>query len=115
MCRWREGGGGVSGLGRWGKISVHIFLENIDRRSHNDGSQELTPCISQPSPKNLTRYFDSDSYLGVPCRGALQGCVEWEGEKTTSNPHPKDSECLECANQVSPKLSVLQRMKAQGR
>ncbi len=34
--------------------------------------------------------FGRGSYLGVPSRGALQGRVEWEGEKTGLDPHPKD-------------------------
>ncbi len=37
----------------------------------------------------LTVCFGGGSHLGVPCRGALSGRVEWEGGKTSSNQYPK--------------------------
>ncbi len=45
---------------------------------------------SQSSPKRVIPSSGDDSYLGVPCMGALLGRVEWEGEKG-SDPHLKDT------------------------
>ncbi len=61
------------------------FLENIDRRSCNDGSRELIPVFcnphlkGRPSPSTVTRILE---YL---CLGALLVCVEWEGESVDVN------------------------------
>ncbi len=44
------------------------YLENIDRRSCNDGSREFISVFHYP-------------HLGAPYKGALLGRVEWEGEK----------------------------------
>ncbi len=57
--------------------------------------------------------FGGGSQLWVPCRGALLGRVEQEGGKTSSDQYPKARDHLEGANQVSPKSSPLQGMKAQ--
>ncbi len=65
--------------------------------------------MSQPSPKTPTPSFGGGSHLGVPCRGALVGRAEWEGEKRSINIQ-KASEYLEGGNQVSP--TSLQGMKA---
>ncbi len=59
------------------------FLENIDRGSCNDESRELFPVIHNNSPKIPTLSFGAGSHVGVPCRGALLGYVEWEGGKTS--------------------------------
>ncbi len=32
-------------------------------------------------------YYDSGSNLGILCWGAFEGRAEWEGEKTSSDPH----------------------------
>ncbi len=61
------------------------FLENIDRRSRNDGSREPIPVFHNPHPKMPTLSFGAGSHLGVPCRGALLDRVEREGGKTSSD------------------------------
>ncbi len=56
VCRW-EGGGWVSiqSMGEMGKDFcpnfLQPFLENIDRRSCNDGSRELIPVFHNPHRK----------------------------------------------------------------
>ncbi len=56
MCRWEGGGGGAPGgavsvqsMGEMGKDFcpnfLQPFLENIGRRSCNDGSRELVPVF----------------------------------------------------------------------
>ncbi len=42
------------------------FLENIDRRSCNDGSRELIPVFHNPHRKMPTLTFGGGSHLGVP-------------------------------------------------
>ncbi len=81
---------GRGGVGKWVGVSVQSmgdmgkdfcqnflqpFLENIDRRSCNDGSRELIPAFHNP-------------HLGVPCKGALIGRVQQEGGKTSSDQYP---------------------------
>ncbi len=44
---------------------------------------------------------------------AFVGCVKLDGEKTSSGPHQKVREYLEDGNEVIPKSSPLQGMKAQ--
>ncbi len=61
------------------------FLKNIDRSSCNDGNPELIPLLHNPHRKG-----GPPPYLGVPCRGALLGRVEQEGEKTSSDHYLKD-------------------------
>ncbi len=60
-----------------------------------------------------TLSFFGGLYLGVPCRGALLGRVEQEGGKKVRINIQKAFEYLEGGNQVSPKSSPLQGMKAQ--
>ncbi len=53
------------------------FLENIDRRSCNDG---------RPSPKMPSFSFYGSSHLGVPFRGVLLGRIEqWGGKQVWIN------------------------------
>ncbi len=63
----------VQSMGEMGKgfcpNILQPFLENIDRKSCNDGSQELNPVFHNP-------------HHGVPCRGALFGRVEREEENS---------------------------------
>ncbi len=59
-----------------------------------------------------TLSFGGSLHLGAPCRGALLGLVEWEGEKVQINTQ-KALEYLEGGNLVSPKSSPLQGIKAQ--
>ncbi len=87
------------------------FLENIDRRSYNDGSLGLIPVFHNPPPKMPTLSFGDGLNLGVPCRGALLGRVEWEGEKQVRINIQETREYLNCCKPVSPKSSPLQRMK----
>ncbi len=42
------------------------FLENVVRRSCNDGSRELIPVLYNPRRKKLTLSSGGGSYLGVP-------------------------------------------------
>ncbi len=48
-----KGGVGVSvqSMGGMGKNFLQTFLENIDRRSSNDGSRELIPVFHNPHRK----------------------------------------------------------------
>ncbi len=118
-----EGGG----VGHWaGYISVNWedekkvcpsllqgLLEKFYGRGCNNGSRELiTESISRPSSKRPTLFFGSGSNLGVPCRDAVQGRAEWEGEEETRINIKEIHEYLECGYQVSPKSSSLQGMKA---
>ncbi len=64
---------------------LQLVLENIDRRSCNDGKRELIP----PSPKMPPFSFDGSSHLGVPFRGALLGRIEQWGGKTSLDQYPK--------------------------
>ncbi len=54
VCRW-EGGVSVQSMGEMGKDFcpnvLQPFLENIDRRSCNDGSRELIPIFHNPHRK----------------------------------------------------------------
>ncbi len=81
---------------------VQPFLENIDRRCCYDGSRE---------PKIITL----SSNLGLPCKCALLGRVEQEGGKISLDQYPMNipREYLEGGNEVSPKSSPLQGIKAQ--
>ncbi len=60
-----------------------------------------------------TLSFGSGSHLGVTCRGALLGRVEQDGGKQSWVDIQKARENLEGGNQVSPKSSPVQGMKAQ--
>ncbi len=89
------------------------FLENIDRRSCNDGSLELIPVFHNPhrkcrfSPWAVARTLE---YLvGVPSLAASSG---WEEKQVRINIQ-KALEYLEGGNEVIPKTSPLQGMKAQ--
>ncbi len=62
---------------------IRPFLENIDRRSRNDGSRALFSQYLTTLTEKAALSSDDDSDLGVPCRGALLGRAEWEGEKQT--------------------------------
>ncbi len=97
---------GVQSMGEMGKDFcpnvLQPFLENIDRRSCNDGSRELIPAFHnphrkcRPSPSAVAR--------------TLLGRVEWEEGKTSSDQYPKCQKYLEDGNQVSPKSSQLQSL-----
>ncbi len=54
--------------------------------------------------------FGDGAHLGVPCRGAVLGHVEWEGEKQVRINNQETREFLEI---VRLKSSPLQGMKAQ--
>ncbi len=90
---WVNGEMNVQSMGEMGKDFypnfLQPFLENIEKRICNDGSWELIPFFSQPSPKMQTFPFGSGSQLGVPSRGPLLGRVELEGRKTSSDQYPK--------------------------
>ncbi len=82
----RKGGWvSVQSMGEVGKDFcpnfLQPFLENIDRRSCNDGSRELIPEFHNPRQKIPTLSFDGGSHLGVPWRGARLGHVEQEEGK----------------------------------
>ncbi len=73
----------------WGEVGMsvcpnylHPLLENINRRSCNDGSRELIPVFHNPHPKMPTPSFGGGSHFGVLCWSALLGRVEWEGENS---------------------------------
>ncbi len=89
------------------------FLKNIDRRSYNDGNQELFPVFHNPHRK--CRPFPSavartlEYLVGVPSKAASSG----REEKQILINIQKALEYLEGGNQVSPKSSpLLQKMKA---
>ncbi len=65
------------------------FLENIDKRSCNDGSRELILVFHNPHRKCRPSIFGGGSNIRVPCRGALLGHVEREGGKTSSDQYLK--------------------------
>ncbi len=46
-----------------------------------DGCREHINIILQPSPNRPTLSFGGALGLGLPCKGALSGHDEWEGEK----------------------------------
>ncbi len=74
MGRWgggrEKGGMSVQSMGEMGKDFcpnfLQSFLENIDRRSCDDGGLAAYSNISQPSPKMPTLSFGGGSHLGVP-------------------------------------------------
>ncbi len=93
---WAGGKGGgmsVQSKGDMGKDFcsnfLQPFLENINRRSCNDGNREFIPVFHNPHRKMLTFSFGGGSHLVVPCRGALLGRVEQEEGKTSSDQYPK--------------------------
>ncbi len=108
-CAGRKGGGGSE----WGGVSVlsmgkdfcpnflKPFLEKIDRRSCNDGSRELIPVFHNP--------LRLEYLVGVPSWAASSR----REEKQVRINIQKALEYLEGGNQVSPKSSPLQGMKAQ--
>ncbi len=51
---------------------------------------DFIPVFTNLTEKAKPLSVGGGSYLGVPCRGALYGRVEWEGEKIFLDPHPKD-------------------------
>ncbi len=71
VCRWEGGGGKEKGGG--GECSVN--------------GEGLLSKLSPPKMPTLS--FGGGLHLGVPCRGALLGRVEQEGEKTSSDQYPK--------------------------
>ncbi len=83
-----------------------LFHENINRRSRNDG-------ISLRSPKKQSFTSGGCVYIVVPFRGALYGHVELERENLVWIHIQKTREYFECSNQVHPKSSSPQGMKAQ--
>ncbi len=84
------GGWGVSvqSMGEMGKDFcsnfVQPFLENIDRRSCNDGSRELIPVLHNPHRKYRPSPLAVALTLAYLEGGALVGHVERE-EKTISS------------------------------
>ncbi len=73
VCRW-EGGGGrkkggmsVQSMGEVGKDFcpnfIQSFLENIDRRSCNDGSWQLIPIFHNPHRKCRPSLSEADRTL----------------------------------------------------
>ncbi len=94
------------------KLYQHL-LENIDRKSCNNGSRKLIPVFnnphrkSRPSSSAVARTLE---YLvGLLSRAASSG-----RKKEQVRIHiRKTREYLECSNQVSPQSSPLQGMKAQ--
>ncbi len=118
---WRggreKGGMSVQSVGEMRKdfcpYFLQSFLENIDRRSCNDGSWQLIPIFHnphrkcRPSPSAVARTLE---YLaGVPSLATSSGRKE---KQARINIH-KALEYLEGGNQVIPKSSPLQGMKAQ--
>ncbi len=110
-------GGSVQSMGEMGNNFcpnlLQPFLENIDRRSCNDGSWELIPVFHNPhqncrlSASAVARTLE---YLvGVPFQAASSGREEKQVQSNTQ----KAREYLEGGYQVSPKSSPLQSMKAQ--
>ncbi len=91
----------VQSMGEMGKDLcpnfLHIFLENIDRRSCNDGSREFIQVFHNPHRK---------------CRPSYAAPSRREEEQVRIN-IPKAREYLEGGNQVSLKSPPLQGMKAQ--
>ncbi len=70
----------MEGVDNWGdgeKGPVHT-LSNI--------TSEASSNTSRPTPKKMTLSSGSGSYRGVHCSGALLRHVEWEEEKTSSDP-----------------------------
>ncbi len=51
ICGVQGGRGGSRKMGLWVKTSVPNFLENIDRRSCNDGGRELISAFHNPHRK----------------------------------------------------------------
>ncbi len=89
------------------------FLENIDRRSYNDGFRELIPVFHNPHRKTgpLLRWWLAlrSTLYGCPLRPRRAGGRKKRVWINTQ----KAREYLEGGNQVSPKSPLLQRMKAQ--
>ncbi len=57
--------------------AIQPLLEDIGKGSRNHGSWKLIP------PKELILSSGDRSYLGILCRGALLGRVEWEEENSS--------------------------------
>ncbi len=106
---------GFSQWGQWGKTSVQTFssrsLKTLTEGAATTGAYSN---ISQPSPKMSTLSFGGGSHLGVPCRAALLSRFEQEGGKKQVRIDIQTAlEYLEGGNQVIPKSSPLQGLKAQ--
>ncbi len=56
--------------------------------------QYLTTLTKMP-----TLSFGGGSHLGVPCRGAVLGRVEWEGGKTSSDQYSKGPSSRHCCKE----------------
>ncbi len=73
------------GIGLWPN-SFQPFLKNIKKEPLRR-KQEAYSNILRPSSIKPILSFGDGACLGVPCRGFLQGRVEWEEEKISSDPH----------------------------
>ncbi len=92
---WHSGGkGGGQGTGKMrsvhsikeiGKDLCPIFTQILIK-----GAVTTEAGISQFPLKRPALSSGGGSYLGIPWKGALLGCVEREGGKTSSDPHPID-------------------------
>ncbi len=83
-------------------ILLKHFLENIDRRSRNDGSRQLIPVLHNPYRK------------GRPSPSAVRLILEFlirVSFMAASSGRKKLREDLECGSQVGPMPSPLQWMK----
>ncbi len=113
---WCAGGkGGSAQLGRRGKTSVqtssNIFLKALTEGAVTTEDVAYS-SILQLSFKMPTVSFGGGSPLGVPCMGAPLGLIEREKKQVRINIQ-KALEYLEGGNEVIPKSSPLQGMKAQ--